>query len=85
MKPICAKCRLFFRPKKTGTAFEEGRPLGDGWWASYKLWLGDLYVCKGCGAEIIVGTGARQVAEHYEPDYADKLQRFAPIFRVDDC
>ncbi len=86
MKPICADCQLFFTQEKSGTYFEEGMPRGSlERWQSYKLWVGDLWKCRGCGTEIIVGVPARPIAEHYEDNYASQLEMFAPIFRVDDC
>ena len=86
MKPICVKCQLFFRPAVTGVHFEEGMPKdNNGTWGSYKLWTGDLWRCKGCGAAIIVGVGRAPIAEHHEIDYAFKAKMLRPIMRVDDC
>jgi hypothetical protein len=88
MKPICVPCKLFFRAEKNGYYFEEGMPTTsdrNGPWQSYKLWSGDLWRCRGCGAEIIVGTGANPMAEHYQSDYAAKIERYQPEIRVDDC
>ena len=54
MKPVCVKCRLFYRPKKNGAYFEEGMPtteVGVKLWRSYKLWAGDLWQCRGCGSD----------------------------------
>ena len=82
--PVCVWCRLFFKPKKNGLTIEEGCPDGDEW-APYKLWHGDLWACRGCGAEIVIGFALHPLAEHYEPCYADMKARFAPAFRVDDC
>jgi hypothetical protein len=83
MKPICVECKLFFKPKKNEVAFEEG--FGDGTGKPYKLWLADLWECRGCGRQIIVGAGASPVAEHYQPDYAQSQAHFAPMLLVDDC
>jgi hypothetical protein len=85
MKPVCVKCRLFYRPKKNGAYFEEGMPIGEtGQWKSYKLWVGDLWACRGCGAEIIIGVGG-QIAEHFQPNYAHACQERGSLLRVDDC
>lgn len=64
LKPICIKCHLFFRPKKNGFYFTEGKPLPSArpglrdaaMWLKYKLWSGDLWECRGCGAQIIVSV-----------------------------
>jgi len=86
MKPaVCVPCKLFFKIKKNGVAIEEGMPHGDGSWGPYKLWMGDLWQCLGCGAEIIRGFGNDRIAEHYEPGYAAAVASFQPLFRVDDC
>ena len=80
-KPICVKCGLFFRPKKNGQMWEEGKPSNDETpvrhtepdgteWTSYKIWQGDLWECRDCGVQVIVGTGAKPWFEHYQEEYA---------------
>lgn len=83
---VCVPCRKFFKIKLNGVAIEEGMPAGgkDGMWRPYKLWLGDLYACEGCDTEMIFLPDA-PVAEHYQKDYAEWVQRLQPAFRVDDC
>lgn len=96
MKPVCVTCQRFFRPKKNGTSFVEGKPAPgvvnavpgtarpeD--WKPYKLWLGDRWACDGCGAQIIVGVGFQPVCEHYKPDFADAVASFRPALQVNDC
>jgi hypothetical protein len=96
MKPICVKCRLFFKPERNGVAFEEGapkphapmnngRPTNPDHWESYKLWMGDLWKCRGCGAEIIVGASRSPVSVRHMPNYASEREACQPIVRVDDC
>jgi hypothetical protein len=94
MKPICVKCQRFYRPKKNGTAFIEGMPKGNGvpagteapeGWKPYKLWIGDLWECFGCGNEVIVGVAPDRIAEHYEPDFAEKVRIFGATIQVNDC
>ena len=90
MRPVvCVKCRLFFKPKKNSIYIEEGRPVGETAgvtsWAPYKLWQADLWACKGCGAEIVVGFGRAPVVEHYHRDYQALVDATRPLFRVDDC
>ena len=82
---VCVACRTFLHPKKTGVAVEEGMPKGDGTWGPYKLWQADLYECRACGTEVIAGFGGRHIAEHYQKNYAEVLERFNPLLRVDDC
>lgn len=95
MKPICRPCQRFFRPKKNGFAFIEGMPVDNSaypgttepeMWNPYKLWMGDLWVCEGCSAEIIVGTGHSPIAEHYQADFSDKVSAWSgDQFQVNDC
>lgn len=86
MKPVvCVKCRLFFEPKRNGVTVEEGMPLGNGSWTSYRLWQADLLECPGCGAQLVTGYGRAPIAEHYQSDYEEKIAIYQPLFRVDDC
>jgi len=91
MKPACPKCRLFYTIKRTGYNWEEGMPKsGDGKtvpyvWGSYKLWAGDLFECRGCGAQVIVGVPHRPIAEHYQAEYLDRVAEINPQVRIDDC
>lgn len=94
MKPICVPCKRFYRAKKNGFYFLEGMPKFSGAapgnaepqnWEPYKLWCGDLWECPDCGAQIINGTGHDRVAEHYEFNFEDKVQRSGADFQVNDC
>ena len=93
MKPICVPCQRFFRPKENGFAFIEGMPT-DGAkpgtaepekWKPYKLWSGDKWECHGCGAEIVVGVGVSPLAEHYEPNFVERVLSFGANLQVNDC
>ena len=82
----CLTCRTFLKIKKNGVALIEGMPSGRaGEWVDYKLWMGDLYGCESCGAEVIAGFGREPIAEHYQPTYAATREQFAPVARIDDC
>lgn len=94
MKPICVKCQRFYRPKKNDFSFVEGMPKYGNpkagtaepeSWAPYKLWLGDLWECVGCGSQIVVGTGRVPVAEHFQTDFAEHLARYNTDLQVNDC
>ena len=85
MKPVCVPCRTFYQPAKNGTYFEEGMPAETaGAWDSYKLWVGDLWECQACGAQIIVGVGREPLAEHHQPDYAATVARVGSLLLVED-
>jgi hypothetical protein len=93
MKPICVQCQRFFRPKKNGFPFIEGMPIGSvapgtcrpDKWKPYKLWMGDLWECHGCGANIVVGVGLNSIAEHYQEEFPRLVERLAPTLQVNDC
>lgn len=96
MKPICKPCQRFFRPKKNGLFFIEGMPKGisprvqpgnqsPDLWKPYKLWMGDLWECLGCGNEIIVGCGREPIGEHYQPDFEEKVKVLGALYQVNDC
>jgi hypothetical protein len=82
-KLVCVKCHKFLHNKKTGIAFEEGRPVA-GSWKPYKLFQGDLYHCRSCGFELIV-PAAQPVAEHFQEDYGKWASILRPMLLVDDC
>ena len=87
--PVCVACGLFFKPKKNGFAWVEGMPTvlvnGDEEWKPYKLWLGDLLACAGCGTEIIAGHGREPISIHHEPNFEPRLKAFNPSVIVNDC
>jgi ribosomal protein L37AE/L43A len=99
MKPICPKCQRFYRPKKNGYYLIECMPVGGervppgterpDLWQPYKLWVGDLWTCDGCGHDLIVGCGHQPVNEHYKPDFKAMVERVesyqGPVPRINDC
>lgn len=99
MKPICVKCRRFYRIKKGGFYFIEGMPragvaalrVGDSdWhndanWQDYKLWSGDLWECKGCGHQLVSGVGLAPVRERHHEDFAAMKEGLGAHYRVNDC
>jgi len=92
VKPICVKCRRFFRPFRTGVRFVEGMPDGAGLtsWSPYKLWCGDLWRCPDCNAEVIVGVGSRPISEHFMKGFAEATAAAyefngRELIQIDDC
>lgn len=94
MKPICVPCRRFFRPKQTGLPFIEGMPKGGipkagnaepDKWRPYKLWMGDLWECPDCHAEVIVGVAHNPVAEHFEEHFASAVAERGAVLQINDC
>ncbi len=54
-------------------------------WQPYKLWVGDVHECRGCGAQVIVGVPPQPISEHYKPDYAELVRRTGATRHIDDC
>ena len=93
-KPVCVKCRRFFRPKTNGYAWVEGMPdpsdtppgtAHPEGWRPYKLWNSDLWECQGCGNQIIVGHTSTPIAEHYQDGFAGMVKRYGAELQVNDC
>jgi hypothetical protein len=78
-----------------GYYFIEGMPRVDGAkagnaepekWQPYKLWVGDLWECPDCGAQILSGFGRDRIAEHYEKDFDKHVRQCgAEQLQVNDC
>lgn len=98
-KPVCVKCKCFYRPEKNGFCWTEGMPNGTAdrsedirglrkpsAWQPYKCWRSDLWKCPDCGNEIIVGHASNNFTEHYLPDFeADQKATKADQLQVNDC
>lgn len=75
---VCAKCNRAMRPKKVGVPFTE--MAGD---QPYKLWMADLMECQECGAQVLFTAALQKpIAESYQPEFAEKLQTFAPQYQA---
>ena len=95
MRPICVPCQRFFKPKKNDFYFTEGMEKVNGAlcgnqapedWRPYKIWAGDLYECKGCGAQIVSGFGDAPLSEHYMDGFEHMMKNLkADQFQVNDC
>lgn len=97
MKPVCVRCRRFFRMTKSGFYFIEGMPRPGEQrpaagtsepekWQPYKVWVADKWECEGCGAMILSGFGSQPLAEHYQHGFAETVARTnADQLQVNDC
>jgi hypothetical protein len=84
-KPVCAKCDRFMRPHVNGTYVLEGKPRGGGLappgkeapqdWLPYKLWIGDLWRCPTCEAEIVIGFSGGPLSQDFYPEFKDHIER----------
>lgn len=91
-RPVCVSCQRFFRPKTNGFYWVEGKPTEydtpsgkerPDLWVPYKLWMGDLWQCQGCGVEIVVGHGLNPISQDYVKGFAQSV-RDVPL-QVNDC
>lgn len=100
LKPICVGCQRFYRPLRNGAYFTESKPVGGldrpalpglaepHNWEPYKVWVGDLWGCPTCGAEIIVGVAREPITQDYQPDFLAKRERLdahQPERQINDC
>jgi hypothetical protein len=88
MKPaVCMKCNLFFKMKKGGVIWIEGKPINgkhdDTVWTPYKVWSSDLWECKGCGTQIVMGHGFNPISEDFKEGFQGWVDQ--SNFQVDDC
>lgn len=66
-KPVCAKCSREMYPKKNGVGVLDYAAIGP-----YQVWDADLWACRGCDTEVVIGFGNAPVARH---DGAGSLTR----------
>lgn len=83
-KPACVKCQRFYRVKKNGYLVCEMMPtdpmarpgtVDPSLWEPYKIWHSDLWVCEGCGHELVAGYGRVPSAEHHDPHFMKELEK----------
>lgn len=94
-KPACVPCQRFFRPKRIGRRVMENMPVGPpgetlpglqtpDLWVPYKIWVGDIWECEGCGTQIVAGWAHAPLAEHFDqPRFADLSVGIT--IKINDC
>ena len=76
MRPICATCRLFYKPRLNGYIFCEMVPetfKGKTTYKPYRIWSGDLWECTRCKNQLISGFGKEPISEHFDEDFQDRM------------
>lgn len=73
---LLCQCGRFMQCKRNSVTVEELLENGE----PYKLWDADLWECPECGSQVITGFGARSIAEHWHPTYAEQRARLAPVY-----
>ena len=71
LRPICVTCERQMSVKKNG--FLVNDPASGPFPATY--WFGDLHVCEGCGAEVVVNFGAGVQARQCDPSQSMEFTR----------
>lgn len=94
-KPVCVRCRRFYKIKQNGKYFTEAMPIRKGAapglaepesWQPYKVWAADLWECLGCGSQILSGFGAAPVLEQHHANFTREQRRFgAEQLQINDC
>ena len=67
---VCAKCCVELRPEENGVTAVEMASFGP-----VAVYMADLWKCPGCGAETILGFGAKPIVQHFEPAFEDTLAK----------
>lgn len=57
--PVCAKCNKDMYPKKNGVGVLDYADFGP-----YQVWDADLWACRGCGIEVVLGFAQGPIARH---------------------
>jgi len=52
-------------------------------WEPYQIWHSDLWECKGCGSEIVVGHCGSPISRDYMEDFERTLTLSQSV--VNDC
>ena len=71
-RPVCVRCERWFRCRKNGVVVSE---------EGCRVWEADLYVCEGCGVEVIVGFGKKVVAEVWQEGFEGALKCVTHVVR----
>ena len=72
--PCCVDCKTGYVPFKNDIAVLE--MMSDEHSDPYKLWSADLLECPKCNHRIITGFGNRAIAEHYQPDFTETVDKY---------
>jgi hypothetical protein len=66
---VCADCKIEMYPKENGIFVVEYMNRNE----PYKLWRADLWSCKGCGRNAVLGFATCSIVDHYEPQFKTVL------------
>ena len=71
---VCVECQRKLTPYKSGAFVvvmfnDPAEP--------YQIFSGDIWACPVCGVKVVAGMGHNAIAQHWQPGFADMLQRAA--------
>lgn len=69
--PVCGNCNNPMRPIVNGVFYVQFMNNKQ----PYKIWSGDLWKCSLCGNLLVWNFGTRPIAEHYQSNFKEILQR----------
>ena len=72
VKLVCPSCQIEMRALECGVAAEAMTVDGP-----YQLYSVDLFACPKCRREVLGGFGASPIAEHFQTEYAQMVERIA--------
>ena len=82
-RPICVRCRMEYINSKNGVIVKimmaDGKP--------YQLWNADVWICPGCGHDLLGGFAERPFARNYDLDFSKVVKDLyqpgvAPVYEV---
>lgn len=81
LRPVCVKDQQEYKVEEQGVALVEYADRG-GTRKPYAIYFGDLWVCPGCGHQIIGGYGEPAAQEHEKEKMQKLLDTYADLDRL---
>ena len=80
--PVCAKCRIEMKPVRNSVTFLTKASYSAGGGVAeypYAMSMGDIWGCKGCGAQVIIGWGSKPIARRHDKGFADLVEKYREL------
>ena len=78
VEPICFKCGKRMSAKTNGVVAEEMMTISDNEGNKseqpYKLWSADLWECKECGQQVLVGFAQQPIFESFKKNKYEEVR-----------
>lgn len=76
-RPVCAKCEKEMEVVQNGVGVED---MAD--WGPCQIWDADLYKCRQCGHEAVLGFGSNPISYHNDPNFQKERLRYIEKTRL---